>query len=155
MYASLKRLTIIKFFFLNLGPHFSAATHTGKEPCWIFFQETNITGNDFSVWHAITLTDCKSDCAYRDWCLAFSFFSFSSQCRLHNNLETVSDAQSEYYVKKCSATSGKKCNSLCTRVFLLFRVRIFKLLSIIKKIRIWKFTTGDQSIEYIFLTFTR
>lgn len=119
MYASFKRLTIINrtIFFLNLGLHFSAATHTSGEPCWIFFQKTNIAGNDIHGWPAITLTDCKSDCANRNWCLAFSFFSFSSQCRLHNNLETVSDAQSEYYVKNCSATSGKKCNSLCIRVF--------------------------------------
>lgn len=109
-------------FFFKLGLHFSAALPPGWKPCWIFVQETGITGQYSDDWNVYTLTDCKSECAYMGWCLAFSFFSSSSQCRLHNNLEIVSDAQSEYYVKNCSATSGKKCDSLHMNFFLLFSI---------------------------------
>lgn len=47
-------------------------------------------------------------CSTEDVCLAFSFVNETSECRLHNNTETKTDAESAYYQKKCTAISGKK-----------------------------------------------
>lgn len=38
-------------------------------------------------------------CSTEDVCLAFSFVNETSECRLHNNTETKTDAESAYYEK--------------------------------------------------------
>lgn len=46
-------------------------------------------------------------CSNEDGCLAFSFVNRTSECRLHNNIETEADAESAYYQKNCTGVSGK------------------------------------------------
>lgn len=92
---------------LNLELYVSAAPSTVGESCWFGLQETGITGSGFYFRTTKPWADCKMKCSNEDGCLAFSFVNRTSECRLHNNIETEADAESAYYQKNCTGVSGK------------------------------------------------
>lgn len=77
------------------------------ETCSLRLQETDKAGAVPYSLGIIPLTDCERECSTKDWCTSFSFVHETSECRLHNNLETVDEPGSVYYVKNCTTISGK------------------------------------------------
>lgn len=94
-------------FILNSGPHFSEAPPSGVETCSFRLQETDKAGAVPYSPGTIPLADCERRCSDTFWCTSFSFTDETSKCRLHNNLETVDEPGSVYYVENCTTISGK------------------------------------------------
>lgn len=92
---------------MHLELYVSAAPSTVGESCWFGLQETGITGSGVYFQNTKPLANCKRMCSNEDMCLAFSFVNETSECRLHNNIETEADSESAYYQKNCTGISGK------------------------------------------------
>lgn len=99
-------------YFFNIDLYVIVAPSTTGQPCWFGLRQPGITGAYFYYSFSITLTDCELECLNEEMCVAFSFINITLECKLHDDLETVSNDESAYYQKHYTTIIGKLCYSL-------------------------------------------